>query len=132
MKSLPTIVAALALGSMAFAADEKPAPPPGAPPHADGDKKPHGPGDRPHHSPEEIFKKLDTDNSGDLSLAEFKAGPRGQKDPAKAEEMYKKLNTSNDGKLTLEQFKAGRHEGGRGEHKGPKPGDAKPDAPKPE
>ena len=108
MKKLSTLIAALALGATAFAADEpKPATPaaPVAPaaPAAEGEKKPH-------HTPEEAFKALDTDNSGDISLAEFKAGPRGQKDPAKAEEAYKKMNTSNDGKLTLEQFKAGHHE----------------------
>lgn len=132
MKSLPTIVAVLALGVITCRAEDpvKPVPAPGAPPHAEGDKKPHGPGgERPHMKPEDVFKKLDTDNSGDISLAEFLKGPRAQKDPAKAEEYYKKMNTSNDGKLTLEQFKAGRPEGGRGEGKGPKPGG---DAPKPE
>ena len=141
MKYLITMTAALALGAITCNAEDpaKPVPPPGAPPHAEGDKKPHGPGDRPHHSPEEIFKKLDTDNSGDISLDEFKKGPRAQKDPAKAEEIYKKMNTSNDGKLTLEQFKAAHHEGPGGEHKGPKhegPGGEhkgpKPDGPKPE
>lgn len=137
MKSLPIIAAALALGVITCNAEDpaKPAPPPGAPPHAEGDLKPHGPGDRPHMKPEDVFKKLDTDNSGDVSLAEFKAGKRWEKDPAKAEEVYKKLNTTNDGKLTLEQFKAGRPEHGRGEHKGPKPGGPggpKPDAPKAE
>ncbi|MCE9611057.1 MAG: EF-hand domain-containing protein [Chthoniobacter sp.] len=132
MKSLTTIVAALALGSIAFAADEKPAPPPGAP-HADGDKKPHGPGgDRPRMNPEDVFKKLDADSSGDVSLAEFKAGPRAQKDPAKAEEFYKKMDANNDGKLTLEEFKAGHHGGPGGDRKGPKPGGPGPDAPKPE
>ncbi len=122
MKSLPTIVAALALGVITCNAEDpaKPAPAPGAPPHAEGDKKPH-------MSPEEAFKKLDTDNSGDISLAEFKAGPRAQKDPAKAEEHYKKLDADNNGKVTLEEFKAGHHQGGRGEGKGPKP-----DGPKPE
>lgn len=138
MKSLTTLVAALALGSIAFAADEKPAPPPGAPPHAEGDKKPHG--DKPHMSPEDAFKKLDADNNGEVSLEEFKASPRAQKEPAKAEEYYKKMNTSNDGKLTLEQFKAGRGEhkgpkppgGPDGDHKGPKPGGPGPGAPKAE
>ena len=102
MKKLSTIIAALTLGTIAYAADEpKPAAP--AAPAAEA-------GAKPHRTPEEAFKALDTDNSGDISLAEFKAGPRGQKDPAKAEEAYKKMNTSNDGKLTLEQFKAGHHE----------------------
>ena len=108
MKKLSTLIAALALGATAFAADEpKPAAPeaPAAPaaPAAEGEKKPH-------RTPEEIFKALDTNNDGVISLDEFKAGPRGKKDPAKAEEAYKKMNTTNDGKLTLEQFKAGHHE----------------------
>ena len=132
MKSLTTIVAALALGSIAFAAEEKPAPPPGAPPHAEGDKKGHGPGDKPHMSPEDAFKKLDTDNSGDISLAEFKAGPRAQKDPAKAEEHYKKIDADNNGKVTIEEFKAGHRGGPGGEHKGPKADGPKPGAPKAE
>lgn len=106
MKSLTILVAVLALGTIAYAADEpaKPAPAPAAPPAAEGDKKPR-------QTPEAAFKKLDTDNSGDISLAEFKASPRGLKDPAKAEEMYKKMNTSNDGKVTLEQFTAARQRG---------------------
>jgi EF-hand domain pair len=123
MKSLTTIVAALALGSLAFAADEKPAQPPG--------DKPRGPGgDKPRPNPEEAFAKLDADKSGDISLVEFQAGPRAQKDPAKAEEYYKKMDANSDGKLTLEEFKAGR--GGPG---GPGGGDRKgprPDAPKPQ
>lgn len=103
MKTLTTMIAALALGTISYAADEpaKPAPAPGAP-HA-ADKKPH-------HSPEEAFKKLDTDKSGDISLAEFKASPRGQKDAVKAEEHYKKLDGNSDGKVTLEEFTAGHHE----------------------
>ena len=102
MKKLSTLIAALALGATAFAADEpKPAAP--AAPAAEGEKKPH-------HTPEEAFAALDTDHNGTVSLAEFKAGPRGKKDPAKAEEAYKKMNTTNDDKLTLDQFKAGHHE----------------------
>ncbi len=108
MKSLATIVAALTLGSFAIAADEKPAAPAG---------------DKVRMSPEEVFKKLDTDNSGDVSLTEYKAGPRGQKDPAKAEEQYKKLDADNNGKLTADEFKAGRKGGPGGERKGKK-GDA--------
>ena len=102
MKKLSTLIAALAVGTTAFAADEpKPAAP--AAPAAEA-------GAKPHRTPEEAFKALDTDNSGDISLAEFKAGPRGQKDPAKAEEAYKKLDANSDGKVTLEEFKAGHHE----------------------
>jgi hypothetical protein len=55
---------------------------------------------------------------------EFKAGPRGKKDPAKAEEAYKKMDKDSDGKLTLDEFKAG------GRPRPGKPGD-KPEPPKP-
>ena len=107
MKRLITTLGALALASALSLAEDKPAgPPPGAP---------GGPGGgRP--SPEEIFKKLDTNNDGFISLEEFKAGPRAQKDPAKAEEIFKKMDKDGDGKLTLEEFKAGRppHGGGPG------------------
>ena len=105
MKSLTTLVAALALGSLAFAADEpaKPAPAPGAAPAApaEGEKKPR-------LSPEEAFKKLDTNNDGSLSLDEFKASPRFATDASKAEEAFKKMDTNSDGKVTLEEFKAAR------------------------
>ena len=96
MKKLSTLIAALALGATAFAADEpKPA--------AEGEKKPH-------RTPEEIFATLDTSKNGEISLDEFKASPRGQKDPAKAEARFKKLDGNSDGKVTLEEFKAGQHE----------------------
>lgn len=127
MKSLTTIVAALALGSLAFAADEKPAPPPGAPP-AEGDKKPGRPGgDRPRMNPEEAFKKIDADSDGSVTLAEFKASPMGKRDESKVEERYSKLDANSDGKVTLEEFKAGRPpRGPGGDGKGPKPDGPKP------
>jgi hypothetical protein len=122
MKRTLMTLSALAFASTLALADDKPAPPP--PP----------PGGRPN--PEEIFKKLDTNGDGSISLEEFKAGPRAQKDPAKAEEAFKKMDTNGDGKVTLEEFKAGHHgppggPGGPGKHKpGDKPGD-KPADPKP-
>jgi hypothetical protein len=107
MKRLLTTLSALALASTLALAQDKPAgPPPGAP----GGPPPGGPGVEGKHqrpSPEEIFKKLDTDGDGFLSLEEFKAGPRWQNDQAKAEEVFKKLDTNGDGKLSLEEFKAG-------------------------
>ncbi len=93
MKPLVTTLSILALATTLSFAQEKPAGPPPA------ERKP-----RP--TAEEIFKKLDTNNDGVLSLEEFKAGPMGKKDPAKAEEIYKKMDTKNDGKVTLEEFKA--------------------------
>jgi Ca2+-binding EF-hand superfamily protein len=58
-------------------------------------------------NPEDAFKKLDGNSDSSLSLDEFKAGPMGKKDPAKAEEIFKKKDKDSDGKLTLEEFKAG-------------------------
>lgn len=54
-------------------------------------------------TPEAAFKKLDTDNDGSLSLAEYSAG---KKDAAMAETHFKKLDTNSDGKLTLAEFSA--------------------------
>lgn len=54
-----------------------------------------------------------------MSLEEFKAGPRAQKDPARAEEMFKKMDKDSDGKLTLEEFKTGRPPRGPGGPGGP-------------
>ena len=110
MKRLSTLLAALALGATAFAADE-PAPATPATPAV-----PAAPAAAPaaeakvHHTPEEAFKMLDKNNDGSISLDEFKASPRGQKDATKAEEHFKKLDTNSDGKVTLEEFKAGHHE----------------------
>lgn len=78
-----------------------------------GDKKPN---------PESAFKKLDTNSDSSVSLEEFKAGPLGKKDPAKAEEVFKKRDKDSDGKLTFDEFKA----------HGPKKGDGKPAEPKKE
>ena len=92
------ILSILALtGRLAVAEDAAKPGEPGKP----GDGK-HG--DRPRPPPGEIFKKLDTDASGKVSLAEFKAGPRAQKDPAKAEEIFKKMDKDSSGDLALEEF----------------------------
>jgi len=112
MKPFVTALSVLAMAStLSFAQDKPAGPPPGE--------------HKPRPTPEDFFKKLDTNNDGVLSLEEFKAGPLGKKDPAKAEEIFKKLDTNNDGKLTLEEFKAGRplHRGpnGPGGPPGPPP-----------
>ena len=93
MKPFVTTLSVLAIATTLSFAQDKPAGPP------PGEHK-----QRP--APEEIFKKLDTNHDGVLSLDEFKAGPMGKRDPAKAEEIYKKMDTKNDGKVTLEEFKA--------------------------
>ena len=115
------LISALALiGRLAVAEDAaKP---------ADGKPGDGGPqGDRPPRPPPgEMFKKLDTDSSGKVSLAEFKAGPRAQKDPAKAEEYFKKMDKDASGDLTLEELMAGRPP--RGPKDG-KDGHGKPGAP---
>jgi EF-hand domain pair len=61
--------------------------------------------DRQKANATQLFKKLDTNTDGHLTLEEFKSGPKGRKDPAKAEEFYKKVDKDSDGKLTLEEFR---------------------------
>jgi Ca2+-binding EF-hand superfamily protein len=111
MKSITSVLALLAVGTTLALADDKPAnPPAGDGKPAAGDAKPAAPaaGDaaKPKRDPAEVFKKLDTNGDGKVSLEEFKAGPAGKKDPAKAEEIFKKKDKDNDGSLTLEEFSA--------------------------
>ncbi|MCE9611336.1 MAG: EF-hand domain-containing protein [Chthoniobacter sp.] len=118
MKRIITTLSALALASTLTFAEDQPAGP-------GGGHRGHGHG---HPQPGEIFKKLDTNNDGSISEAEFKAGPRAQKDPAKAAEIFKKLDADNSGGVTAEELKAHRPEGGKGgpgcKHKGGKGGAA--------
>lgn len=108
MKTTVTLLSAMALAATLSFAQEQP----------DGPKKgPGGPGkERP--SPEKIFEKLDTNKDSSLSLDEFKAGPRAQKDPSKAEEIFKKIDADNSGGVSLEEFKAHRPAKGGGHGKG--------------
>jgi hypothetical protein len=103
MKYIPAILASLAMSAVAIA-DDKPAAPatPTTPAASETTPTPA----KKHKTAEEIFKQLDTNGDGFLSLDEFKASRQGQKDPAKAEERYKKMDTKGDGKVTLEEFKA--------------------------
>ncbi|MEY3898062.1 MAG: hypothetical protein RLZZ214_3583 [Verrucomicrobiota bacterium] len=96
MKTYIQVLSALALATSLSYGEEAPAKP---------EKK--GP------NPEKMFKKLDTDSNGSISLEEFKASPRAQKDPAKAEEHYKKLDADSKDGVSLEEFKAGQHAPGK-------------------
>jgi hypothetical protein len=104
MKTWITTLSALALATaLSFAQDKPPGPPEGGP----GGKGPRdGGGKRPN--PEEIFKKLDANADGSISLDEFKAGPAGQRDAAKAEEVFKKIDADGNGNVSAEEFKAHR------------------------
>ncbi len=119
MKATITLLSAMAIAtSLSFG--EEPAGPP---------KGPGGPGK--HPEPEVIFKKLDTNSDGAVSLDEFKAGPRAKKDPEKAAEIFKKIDADSNGSISLEEFKShrppphdgkgGGHGGGKGKDKGGDP-----------
>jgi hypothetical protein len=92
-------------------------------------EKPKGPGKGKHPKAEQVFKKIDTNGDGSLSLEEFKAGPRAQKNPEKAEQIFKKMDADSSGGVSLEEFKNFRppHPPRKGGGKG-KGGDA-PKAP---
>jgi EF-hand domain pair len=75
-----------------------------------GEGKPgEGKPGHPRKPPAEIFKMIDTDQDGKLSLDEVKNSPRGKKDPAKAEEMFKKKDKDGDGFLSPKEFMVGMH-----------------------
>ncbi len=85
--------------------------------------------ERKRPDPEKMFKRLDSDSNGSISLAEFKASPRAQRNPEKAGRIFKKIDADSNGEATLDEFKAHRpkhHRRAGG--KGPK----RPDAPKAE
>jgi hypothetical protein len=100
----------------------------------DGPKGPkkHGKDGKGRPNPEAIFKKLDADGSGSVSLEEFKAGPRGKENPEKAGEFFKKIDKDSNGELSFEEFKSHRPppKGAKGGPGGPgKPdGDGPPPA----
>jgi hypothetical protein len=123
MKATITLLSAMAIAASLSFGQDAPAGPPKGP---GGPGCPGGPHKRPE--PEKIFKKLDTNADSSLSLDEFKAGPMGKKDPAKAEEIFKKIDADNSGGVSLEEFKSHRprHDGkgGKGKDKGGEPAPA--------
>jgi hypothetical protein len=110
MKTKLILTAVAFAATLSFAQDKPDCPPPG--------KRPGGPGGDQRPKPEEVFKKLDTNNDAALSLDEFKAGKRAQQDPTKAEGIYKQIDKNNDGQISLDEFKAHRPPGGPGGHGG--------------
>jgi Ca2+-binding EF-hand superfamily protein len=58
-------------------------------------------------TPEDVYKKLDANSDGKVSLEEYTAGKEGKK-KENAEKQFKKLDANSDGALSLEEFKAGQ------------------------
>ena len=62
-------------------------------------------GNKPKRDPEAVFKKLDKNGDGKLSLEEF-LGKKPADKVAKAENRFKAKDTNGDGFLSLDEFKA--------------------------
>jgi Ca2+-binding EF-hand superfamily protein len=90
MKTLLTTLAAATVAVTFAYAEDKPA--------ADAAK--------PKKDPAEVFKKMDANSDGSVTLEEFKAVGMGKKDPAKGEALFKKKDKDADGKLSLEEYTA--------------------------
>jgi hypothetical protein len=83
---------------------------------------------------EAIFKKMDTNGDGYISLEEFKKAiesrPKGKlKDnPEMIEKVFKRMDANGDGKISFEEFKKAREQMAERmkEGKGKKPGEDKP------
>jgi hypothetical protein len=101
MKTLTTVLAAVALTLTVNAADEKK-------PAAGGAAAPAAPGApaKPKMDPAVAFGKLDKDSSKSVSKEEFLASPAGKKDPAKAEAAFAKKDKDGNGSLSIEEFSA--------------------------
>jgi hypothetical protein len=64
---------------------------------------------------ETVFKKLDTNNDGKVSLDEFKQGRLAQRIKQRrgeeaVDKLFKAMDTDGDGNLTLDEFKNGMKE----------------------
>jgi Ca2+-binding EF-hand superfamily protein len=77
----------------------------GAPAGADDAKKKKK---EQNNAPEALFKQLDADNDGTLTLGEFKSVTTVLKKAknAKVEELFNKADTDKKGAITLAQFKS--------------------------
>lgn len=120
MKTSLYILSAMVLATSLSFAQDKP-------------EGPDGPGKPGRPKPEEVFTKLDVDGDGNVTLEEFKQGPKAQENPEKAEEIFKKIDADANGNITLKEFKAHRPPHGPGK-KGPGkrgPGKGGPGAPPP-
>lgn len=67
----------------------------------DAPKKKEG---RKHPSPEQIFKKLDGDQDGKLTVAELVKSRRIDGDEAKAKQAVGRMDTNKDGSVCLDEF----------------------------
>jgi len=98
MKSITSILALLAVGTTLALADDTTTPATTTTtPSTTAPAKPKG-------DPAEMFKKLNTTGDGKLTLEQWMAGKRAQKDPDKAKEFFSKRDKGNKGYLTLEEF----------------------------
>ena len=61
---------------------------------------------KPKKDPAAAFQKLDTNGDGSVSLDEFKASKRAQKNPEKAEKGFNRKDTDKNGSLSQEEFTA--------------------------
>ena len=55
---------------------------------------------------EAAFKEFDTNGDGQVTLAEFKAGPESWTASGNPEEVFKRIDTDTSGGFSLAEFKA--------------------------
>ena len=106
MKKITTLLASLALSTtFTIAQDTAPATTEPVKPGASTPAKPEG-GDKPKRDPEAMFKRIDSNSDGGITLEEFKASPAGKRNPDKVDEVFARRDKDGDKKITLEEFKA--------------------------